>query len=319
MRSLAFLLLCAAFPPVAFAQNASSNAIAGMGYLYPEPVVVAPGQLITVFVQGNLQDNIGVTLRQASDVAAPILAVRPAGDCNTRLSAPCAPMTAITVQIPFEIELPCLACGILYSGSPPELFVTANGAAGTPFPLSPQTDRVHILTACDTVVPDGSGSASSNGLPCSPLVTHADGSPVAAWNPARGGEEIVAYAVGLGPTTPAVPTGQAAATATPTSETLALDFDFRPDALATLPFPQLFIISARPFLFPQAAPDGQPPAPLFSGLVQGYVGLYQINFVVPQPPLGVRACSGAVQSNLTVSVGGLNSFDGAGICVAPSE
>jgi hypothetical protein len=112
---------------------------------------------------------------------------------------------------------------------------------------------------------------------------------------------------------------QAAATATPTSETLALDFDFRPDALATLPFPQLFIISARPFLFPQAAPDGQPPAPLFSGLVQGYVGLYQINFVVPQPPLGVRACSGAVQSNLTVSVGGLNSFDGAGICVAPSE
>src|SRR5580692_7059824 len=48
MRRLAFLLLCAAFPPVAFAQNASSNAIAGMGYLYPEPVVVAPGQLIAI-------------------------------------------------------------------------------------------------------------------------------------------------------------------------------------------------------------------------------------------------------------------------------
>jgi hypothetical protein len=51
--------------------------------------------------------------------------------------------------------------------------------------------------------------------------------------------------------------------------------------------------------------------------VQGYIGLYQINFVVPQPPAGIEACSGAVYSNLTVSVGGLFSFDGAGICVTP--
>ena len=47
--------------------------------------------------------------------------------------------------------------------------------------------------------------------------------------------------------------------------------------------------------------------------------LDQINFVVPQPPAGTQACSGAVQSNLTVSVGGLTSFDGAGICAAPPE
>ena len=40
---------------------------------------------------------------------------------------------------------------------------------------------------------------------------------------------------------------------------------------------------------------------------------------VPQPPAGTQACSGAVQSNLTVSVGGLTSFDGAGICAAPPE
>ncbi|MGA2740814.1 MAG: hypothetical protein ABSG65_25675 [Bryobacteraceae bacterium] len=37
----------------------------------------------------------------------------------------------------------------------------------------------------------------------------------------------------------------------------------------------------------------------------------------PQNQLTTTACSDLVQSNLTVNVGGLNSFDGAGICVAP--
>jgi hypothetical protein len=38
---------------------------------------------------------------------------------------------------------------------------------------------------------------------------------------------------------------------------------------------------------------------------------------VPPAPVGTQACSGNVLSNLTVSVGGLFSFDGAGNCVAP--
>ena len=130
------------------------------------------------------------------------------------------------------------------------------------------------------------------------MVTHADGSLVTAASPAQSGEEVVAYAVGLGLTTPTVPTGQATAAATPTSETFTLDFNFRPNALATQP--------ASAF------------SPLYSGLVPGYVGLYQINFVLPHPPAGTPACSGTVRSNLTVSVGGQFSFDGAGICVAQS-
>jgi uncharacterized protein (TIGR03437 family) len=59
--------------------------------------------------------------------------------------------------------------------------------------------------------------------------------------------------------------------------------------------------------------------PLYSGLAPGYVGLYQINIVVPPPPPDTPACSSTVQSNLTVSVGGTASFDGAGICVAVPE
>jgi len=278
------------------------NTIAGMGYLY-SPVTVAPGQLITVFLAGTIQGDITATVQ---GLAAPVLEVRPESSCPA--DTLCSLLTAITIQIPYELNLGC--------GFPPvcnlvlltQLIVTVNSIAGAPVDLTPLPDRVHILTACDTVVPSGGGSPPFNGLPCAPLVTHADGSLVAQGSPAQFGEELVAYAVGLGLTTPAVSTGQAAATATPAFETFILDFNFRPNALATQPMQPAAIPALLPNLY----------FPLYSGLVPGYVGLYQINFIVPQPPAGLQACSGNVQSNLTVSVGGLASFDGAGICVAPS-
>jgi uncharacterized protein (TIGR03437 family) len=71
------------------------------------------------------------------------------------------------------------------------------------------------------------------------------------------------------------------------------------------------------------APGAEVPQPLYAGAAPGYVGLYQINFVVPPVPRGTPLCAGTVDpranvvySNLTVSVGGRYSFDGAGICVA---
>jgi uncharacterized protein (TIGR03437 family) len=274
-----------------------------MGYLYP-PTIVAPGQLITVFLQGNVQGDISATV---SGFPAPALEVHPGSSCLS--SALCSFLTAVTVQIPYEFEPSCFftnpMCEVELLA---DLIVTVNGVAGAPIDLTPAADRVHLLTGCDTVVPGGSGSALYNGLPRAALVTHPDGSPVTLGSPAQGGEEVVAYAVGLGLTTPAVPTGQAANTATPTYETFTLDFNFRPNALATKPMPP----PAIPVLLPTS-----PYFPLYSGLVPGYVGLYQINFIVPPPPANLQPCSSTVQSNLTVSVGGLASFDGAGICVAP--
>ena len=304
-RLIALAILCAALSSGAFGQSASANTIVGMGYQYP-PVAVAPGQLITLFVAANVQGGISAAV---SGTPTPVLGVHPGSDCPA--ATLCSSVTAITVQIPYEIEPECFftnpACNVML---PTQLVVTANGVAGAPIDLTPVADRVHILTACDTVVPSGSGSAPYSGLPCAPLVTHADGSLVTPGSPAQGGEEVVAYAVGLGLTTPAVPTGQAAATATPTYEAFNLDFNFRPNALAAQPM--------LPAVASCCVPRPLVPAPLYSGLVPGYVGLYQVNFVVPPPPVGTQACSGAAHSNLTVSVGGQFSFDGAGICVAPS-
>jgi uncharacterized protein (TIGR03437 family) len=313
MRQLITLaLLCASLSALAFGQDASANTIVGMGYQYP-PVAVAPGQLITVFVAGNVQGNITAAV---SGKPTPVIEVRPASGCPA--ATLCSSVTAVTIQIPYEIEPACdftnPACLVLEQA---QLVVTANGVAGAPIELAPVADRIHFLTACDTLASSsGAGSSPYNELPCSPMVTHADGSMVTAGSPAQGGELLVAYAVGLGLTTPAVETGQAATTPTPTYETFVLDFNFRPNALATQP---VLLCSCPATVSNCTLPCPVLPVPLYSGLTPGFVGLYQVNFMVPQAPVGTPACSGTVKSNLTVSVGGQSSFDGVGICVAPPQ
>jgi hypothetical protein len=113
----------------------------------------------------------------------------------------------------------------------------------------------------------------------------------------------------LDQTNPALTTGQPAAGSSPTTTTFALDFNYHPNALAAKPLP--------------ASVTGV--APVFTGATQGFVGLYQINFIVPPAPASLPPCidpgaalvnGNVTQSNLTVSVGTVFSFDGAGICVA---
>jgi uncharacterized protein (TIGR03437 family) len=294
MYRMPMLLLAATF--LALGQSAGPNAILGAGYIVPTPVKVAPGQVITLFVSGNLptsSSGIAVTVHQGSDLAAPILHVSPVATCDG-----CGAITAITIQIPSTISTGCPptapVCPTYLIET--ELFVTVNGVAGTPITLNPVNDQVHIVTVCDPVV-SGSGIVPFGGFPCQPLVTHGDGTLVSNSSPASVGEELVAYVVGLGLTN----------TAGTTTQQFTLDYNFHSNALPS-------------------QPAGVPhPVPLYTGLTPGYPGLYQINFIVPPVQAGSLPCAagisppppiGLVNTNLTVSVGGSASFDGAAICVA---
>jgi uncharacterized protein (TIGR03437 family) len=232
----------------------------------------------------------GINVTLAGTNISAVLEVNPGVVCND-----CTGPTAITIQIPYELQ-PAPTNG---PGGVTAFYVTENGVSGTATPVLVLSDQVHILTVCDTVI--GASGQPTSGR-CQWEITHQDGSLVSMVNPASEGEVLTAYAVGLGATNPAVPTGQPVAQATPATQTFRMGFDFEANA----------------------SPSGPPstaPAPLYAGLTPGYPGLYQINFVVPSIPAGLPPCNSYqgtkfISTNLTVSVAGQNSFDGAELCVS---
>ena len=296
----------------------------GSGYTFPAPFYAAPGQLVTLIVAGigntfsnttqaspgaNLPTSLaGVSVGYFQGNLTgplPILEVTPFWTCGGNPYY-CGPLLAVTAQIPFEAQCtPCASNGGVSGG---QLGTSVNGSAtAVSIYTTIVSDQVHILTSCDTFLSPVQESVTVTPLPCPSIVAHADGSLVSATSPAKAGEELVAYAVGLGQTTPVSATGRLVSSPVPTAATFILDFNYHPNALPSRPLPTA-------------------PSPLFAGATPGYVGLYQINFAVPRLPAGTPPCvntaglplgSNVVQSNLTVSVGGAFSFDGARICVAP--
>ena len=135
--------------------------------------------------------------------------------------------------------------------------------------LNPLADEVHVLTACDVAL-GAAPQPNYTGLPCAPLVTHIDGTLVSASSPANVGETLTAWVFGLGQTNPPASTGEQGIIGAPAAETFNLDFNYSVNALATKPV--------------QTSPDRILIHPLYAGLAPGYVGLYQVNFTVPQGP-----------------------------------
>jgi uncharacterized protein (TIGR03437 family) len=270
----------------------------GAGFANPFPIAVG---VSATFWNGS------------ADEAMPVLQVNQTNAaCTGSTNTACANLLAVTVQIPFD------APAIAVSGSniavvPSSIAVAVNGVKSSYFGVQPAPDQVHLLTVCDVIVGGSPSFQAIRGLACAPLITHADGTQVSAILPAKAGEELVAYATGLGQTNPPLTTGQPAAQSSPTVAAFNLNFNYRANAFATAP----------------GAVGSTVTAPLFTGATKGFTGLYQINFIVPLPPAGIYPCvdfavpaatspGTLVQSNLTVSVGSNFSFDGAGICVTPS-
>ncbi|HKX00276.1 MAG TPA: hypothetical protein VJN43_21225 [Bryobacteraceae bacterium] len=303
--------------------------LVGSGYTDPQ-MTVSPGQVVTFYVSGlktvlpsprsvkatgfplpNTLAGISATITQmnpSGTFPVPLFSVDQINTCADPSAAmPDCLLTAVTVQIPFELFVPS------FSG-PPQIGLTTtqvvlaeNGINSKAFQLGTVDANIHVLTTCTTTRVADTGS----GLPCRPVVTHADGrfvsGPITSFDKGTGvaqpGEELVMYAVGLGKTTTAVPSGEASPASAPPADGVSIVFDYSPNAS------------------PQNPGDSILPStvPAFAGLTSGFVGLYQINFVVPQPPPGTLPClavDGRVTSNLTISIArGGPSFDGARICV----
>src|SRR5229473_1010303 len=217
LRLVVFLLF------TQYAPAQTSNVVFGAGYFPPMPVLGAPGSVVKLFVQGigsklagpvaatrfplpTVLAGISVTLNQAigpQPIPLPMLAVRPISTCLNQMPS-CGSYVEVTVQIPFELYTdggtrpPALAY----------LTVSENGVSGGAIELSAQTSRAHVL-----------------------VISRADGSLINFDHPVKSGEELVMYALGLGLTTPAVPTGQATPESAPkTSTSFQLNFDYRPNA-----------------------------------------------------------------------------------------
>jgi uncharacterized protein (TIGR03437 family) len=250
--------------------------------------------------------GISVSLKQTESpqgpFAIPMLAVFPVSGCRTSIFQNCGKLTGINVQIPFELvpnpnvedALPILRFNYA------QLIIQEDGGAQVAIEAMPVFDRIHVLWTGDTLkkpaaanismpIPDGTSV---------PIVTHADGSLVTGGKPGKVGETLILYATGLGWILPLPHSGEAAPNP-PLTGPVFVRFDYGPDVA------------------PSQSTTG---ADQVAALTSGFVGLYQVNFVVPELPAGYLWRCGMVNSNLTVSIGRKTSFDGAGICVVlPGE
>ncbi len=301
-----FRLLFLATALVASTAFAQAPNYPSAGYSFSNGTLVAPGQVISLFVWGLNVPNatatavpwptslsgVKVVVRNPPNsgypTALPILSVSSYPDlCAGGLVEYCP--TDIVVQIPYEPI--CIPNGqpndCDFGPSSVIVSVQANGVAGQSFLFAPRVGP-HFLNSCDSIL----------GLPagaCLQLITHADGSVVAGVglpgvSPAHPGESVTIYAVGLG-ATPHSKTGQAVTS---------------PDALPYDVYLTPAILTGASLQFKGGASleFGAPIKADWAGLVPGFVGLYQINVKLPATiPVGASACNSAEGGNVRLFLG----------------
>ncbi len=288
------LLICAAGQPV---KAQDSAAIITTSY-DPPRVQGALGQLVTFTISGigrQLTATVeasslplpttlaGISLGVNSETSfIPLLRIEPLGNG----------VAFVTGQIPFEISIEPRFHVV---------YVIEEGRTVATARIQVLPNNIHILRTCDSLFGQRAGACDTS------LVYHLSGELVTPENPARPGENLVIYAVGLGQTERAVRSGEA--TPGPANvPALRVDFNFGANLL--------------PRDIRNLNQD-QLTKPAYAGLIPGLVGLYQINLQVPSLPASLPQCDELNRSNLTITLGlppgfrTTGSFDGVGICVAP--
>lgn len=180
-------------------------------------VHLCPGVLVSIFGTNFGSSNSGVSINVGGK-AGYVIAVTP---------------NQINGQIPFEAATGATT-----------ITVTVAGVSSAPLNITLDTAAPAFFAA------DNSGAGPA-------LVTTVTGGAVTTVAPAKPGDVMTAYMVGLGPTNPQTATGVAAgSSATATTPTLTV--------------------------------GGQSATVLFAGIVAGNAGLYQVNFKVPDNLQGTQ-------------------------------
>jgi uncharacterized protein (TIGR03437 family) len=261
----------------------------------PAPVV-ASGTPLPLTLSGF---SVALTQTVSPDpIALPLFAVFPLDNCYGLVPSVCSPLTALTVQIPWQLR-----ANFGGSGRPENfavLRISYQGTAGDAVPLTPSTDAIHVISTCDTTLPPVATREPETSGPCRPLVTHMDGQLVTPASPATPGETVVAYLVGLGVPAAGQRNGEPSAEAVAV-EGIRVGYQFGLNL---------------PAVDPASLPAQSQLTPSYAGLTPGQVGLYQISFAVPSPGDGTPPCQAGSLSNVTVIFARTDSFAGAGFCVA---
>jgi uncharacterized protein (TIGR03437 family) len=299
---------------ILLAHAQSGPTLLGSGFAAAPSVALSPGLVMTFWVAGlnpipgaPVQaptplpaelSGISLTISQSTygkgfplpTLPVPIISIAQTNNCYSPLT-PSTPLacivTGITVQVPYELVVDPFTM-------PPytSLTVTQDGVASPAFSVATAHDIVHILTC--------------NNAPC---IARADGSLLQTGPLPVAGDILTIYLVGLGTTTPSVPTGQLTPAPAPTLN----DYVF---------VDLVFGANAGPSSPEMNPPAGQQAKVTFAGMSPGQIGLYQINVQLPAAFPSIPACGVngnlAVTSNLAINIGtAYYVYDGLSICVQP--
>ncbi len=246
-------------------QPATAKLYGGVASNQTPPPTVAPGGTVN-----NLNPVAGAPLAPGT-----IAQVYGTGLASAPMSTGAAPLptnfnNTFALIGPHQAPLYFLSAGQVNIQIPYELTATQQ------MPIVLSVNNALTLPLTLNIVPATPGVLSSDDGPTPPSIQNgahiiaqhsADFSLVTSANPAKPGEYLVMYLVGMGATNPSVASGAPSPSSAP---------------LATV------------VLEPTVTVGGQASTVAFAGLTPGFVGLYQVNFQVPS-----SASSGELQVDVT--------------------